>query len=63
MILSEEEIDNLVSDYIYGDRIAFTLWGFNQVLEESHYEIFQSLEGHIEFSLNSRYFRNLKIKI
>lgn len=61
LILSEEEIDNLVSDYIYGDRIAFTLWGFNQVLEESHYEIFQSLEGHIEFSLNSRYFRNLKI--
>ncbi len=27
-ILSDEEIEQYVNDYIYGDRVTFTLWTF-----------------------------------
>ena len=29
-ILTDDEIDQYVNDYIYGDRVTFTLWNFQQ---------------------------------
>lgn len=32
-ILDDEEIDSLVNEYIYGDRVTFTLWNFKNRLK------------------------------
>ena len=33
-ILTDEEIEQYVNDYIYGDRITFTLWTFQEGLKD-----------------------------
>ena len=43
--LSDEEIEQYVNDYIYGDRVTFTLWTFGSKLEASDYEIIKKLEN------------------
>lgn len=59
-ILTDEEIDQYVNDYIYGDRVTFTLWTFQTSLEDSDYEMVNSLENTEEEYLISG-FRKLKI--
>lgn len=59
-ILTDEEIEEYVNDYIYGDRITFTLWTFQQSLKDSDYEMVFSLENIEEEYLISGY-RKLKI--
>ena len=60
-LVSEEEINNLVDDYIYGNRITFTLWTFNRKLSSEDYaSLFQLVDWH-EPVLDSSYFRNLHI--
>ncbi|NDO28709.1 hypothetical protein I5Q83_02370 [Enterocloster clostridioformis] len=44
-ILSDEEIEQYVNDYIYGDRVTFTLWTFQSSLKDSDYGIVNSLEN------------------
>jgi len=46
--LSDEEIEQYVNDYIYGDRVTFTLWTFGSKLEVSDYEIIKKLENREE---------------
>ena len=57
--LTDEEIDRLVDDYIYGNRITFTLWTFNRALSEGDYRYLSQLEGWKEPVLESPFFRNL----
>ena len=57
--LSDEEIDVLVNDYIYGDRVTFTLWGFSSPLNDNQYEKLMELEGKIEAHLDVNAFRGL----
>lgn len=59
-VLTDEEIEQYVSDYIYGDRVTFTLWNFQIPLESSDYEVVNSLENTEEEYLISG-FRKLKI--
>ena len=33
-LLSDNEVDNLVNDYIYGDRVSFTLRNFEKKLKK-----------------------------
>lgn len=33
-ILTDEEIEQYVNDYIYGDRSTFTLWTFQEGLKD-----------------------------
>lgn len=59
-VLTDDEIDLYVNDYIYGDRVTFTLWTFHKALEDSDHEIVKSLENTKEEYLISG-FRKLKI--
>ena len=59
-ILTDEEIEEYVNDYIFGDRVTFTLWTFQQSLKDSDYEMVFSLENIEEEYLISGY-RKLKI--
>ena len=36
--LNEEEIEQYVNDYIYGDKVTFTLWTFHTALVDRDYE-------------------------
>ena len=60
-LLLDSEIDALVNDYIYGDRVAFTLWSFEKRLAPEHYDRIYQLEGETEPYLRANGFRGLKI--
>lgn len=60
-LISDSEIDNLVNDYIYGDRVAFTLWNFENKLTPEQYEKVYQLEGETEPYLQANSFRGLTI--
>lgn len=59
-ILTDDEIEQYVNDYIYGDRVTFTLWTFQTVLRAADLEIVRSLENSEEEYLSTGY-RKLKI--
>ena len=55
-MLSDSEIDKLVNDYIYGDRVSFTLWNFDKKLTHDHYNMIYQLEGQNEPYLHANGF-------
>lgn len=57
--VSDEEIDALVENYIYGSRITFTLWSFNNPLSQGDYDTLLQLGDRRTTEFGSRYFRNL----
>ena len=59
--ISDSEVEGLVNDYIYGNRITFTLWTFSGSLTENDYSIIQALEGTVEGYLPVNDFRGLHI--
>lgn len=59
-VLSDQEIEQLVDDYIYGDRITFTLWNFQRPLEETEINKLKELEN-VEEEYLYKGFRKLKI--
>lgn len=59
-VLTDDEIEQYVGDYIYGDRVTFTLWSFQRILETSDYEKVLGLEETEKEFLISGY-RKLKI--
>ena len=60
-MVSDSEIENLVNDYIYGDRISFTLWNFESNLTQVQYDKINQLEGESECFLDTIGFRGLNI--
>lgn len=60
-MLPDSEIDSLVNDYIYGDRITFTLWNFDKKPTQEHYDKLYLLEGQNEPYLYADGFRGLTI--
>lgn len=60
-MLSDSEIDNLVNEYIYGDRVAFTIWSFDKKPSQQHYDKIFRLEGKSEPYLRANGFRGLTI--
>lgn len=59
--LTDEEIEGYVNDYIYGDRVTFTLWTFQNSLKDSDYSAIGELENAEENYLNISGYRKLKI--
>lgn len=57
--LSDEEINRVVDDYIYGSRVTFTLWGFSTNLGKDKLDYLKSLEGTGEDWIDANGFRNL----
>lgn len=60
-LVNDEEINRLVDDYIYGNRITFTIWTFNKSLSTNDYDSLVKLVDWYEPVLDSNYFRNLHI--
>lgn len=60
-ILTDDEIEQYVNDYIYGERVTFTLWTFQTALEDSDYEKVRLLENSEEYCLTISGYRKLKI--
>lgn len=60
-MISESEVDGLVNDYIYGNRITFTLWTFSNALIERDYNIIKTLEDSWEIHLPADGFRGMHI--
>ena len=60
-MISDSEVDGLVNDYIYGNRITFTLWTFSDALGEEDYATVQALKGTTEAYLRADGFRGLRI--
>lgn len=60
-ILDDQEIESLVNNYIYGDRVTFTLWSFDSNVDESDFNTILNLEGLFEPFVDVTGFRNLKI--
>lgn len=60
-LIRDDEIERLFNDYIYGDRVTFTLWNFENGLSDDHYNIIYNLEGETEAFLSVNGFRGLKI--
>jgi len=60
-ILNDDEIDSLVNEYIYGDRVTFTLWNFKKELKKSDYEKIKKMENDIYSNIPVSKFRKVKI--
>lgn len=60
-ILTEDDIEQYVNDYIYGDRVTFTLWTFQTKLQEKDYEIISQLEQYMEEKVTIKGYRKLQI--
>lgn len=60
-VLSDDEIEQYVNDYIYGDRVTFTLWTFQTTLKDSDYELIRCLENSREEQIFLSGYRKLKI--
>ena len=58
--ISDALIDSAVNDYIYGDRITFTIWNFNSTLCEADYDSIKKLEYEIEPFIDEMGFRALR---
>ena len=59
--LTDQEIEQLVNDYIYGDRVAFTLWTFKAPLERNDFVDLYALEGVAEEYIHFSGYRKFKI--
>lgn len=59
--LSNEEIESYVNDYIYGDRVTFTLWSFQNQLKDPDYKVIKDLENTEEGYLDISRYRKLKV--
>ena len=60
-ILTEEEIEQYVNDYIYGDRITFTLWTFQESLKDGDFEEILALVNTEDEYLPISGYRKMKI--
>lgn len=60
-LISNSEIDKLVEDYIYGNRITFSLWRFDEAISDSDMEIVKHLEGK-EIRSEVTEYRNVKVQ-
>ena len=60
-ILTDEEIEQYVNDYIYGDRITFTLWTFQESLKDEDFDEILALVNMEDEYLPISGYRKMKI--
>lgn len=59
--ISDLEIEQIINDYIYGDRVTFTIWSFDKRLNEEDYAKIEEIEGEKIASFGLNLFRNLEM--
>lgn len=52
--LKDDYIENKINDYIYGNKVTFTLWSFERNLNESEYDKVIGLRGVTENDLKKK---------
>lgn len=60
-IIDIKEIDKLINDYIYGNRVTFSIWRFDEDITNADIEVIKTLEGK-EIKCEIGEFRNVKIQ-
>ena len=60
-LIEKEEIDKLIEEYIYGDRVTFSLWRFDEKLSDVDIDIIKKLEGK-EIRCENSEFRKVTIQ-
>ena len=58
--ITEAEIEAVIDDYTYGNRVTFTLWGFSKTLSVEDISALKALEQTEEDYIDVEGFRNLK---
>ena len=56
-----EEIDKLINDYIYGNRVTFSIWRFDENISTADIELIKQLEGK-EIHCETSEYRNVKVQ-
>lgn len=59
--IENDVVEKLFNDYIYGNRVTFSLWSFDHTLTDEESVKIQELEGEEEHSLDINGFRKLKV--
>ncbi len=59
-MVKDEEIEDIVNDYIYGDRVTFTLWSFTKPLVENDYKVIKGLGVVDSDAFTNNEFRNVR---
>lgn len=57
--ITEAEIEAVIDDYTYGNRVTFTLWGFSKTLSVEDISALKALEQTEEDYIDVEGFRNL----
>lgn len=60
-LIVNAEIDKLIEEYIYGDRVTFSLWRFDENLSDTDIEVIKKLEGK-EIRCENSEFRKVTIQ-
>ena len=60
-LIINAEIDKLIEEYIYGDRVTFSLWRFDENLSGADLKVIESLEGK-EIVCENPEFRKITIQ-
>lgn len=60
-LIVNAEIDKLIEEYIYGDRVTFSLWRFDENLSDADIEVIKHLEGK-EIRCENSEFRKVTIQ-
>ena len=60
-LIDIKEIDKLIEDYIYGNRVTFSIWRFDETISKQDIEIIKQLEGK-NIPCDVREYRNVKIQ-
>ena len=56
--ITEAEIEAVIDDYTYGNRVTFTLWGFSKTLSVEDISALKALEQTEEDYIDVEGFRN-----
>ncbi len=60
-LIDIKEIEKLIDDYIYGNRVTFSIWRFDENISESDIELIKQLEGRA-IPCETNEYRNVKIQ-
>lgn len=60
-LIDVKEIDKLIDDYIYGNRVTFSIWRFDENISETDIDVIKQLEGKTIHCDIGEY-RNVKIQ-
>lgn len=60
-LIDIKEIDKLIDDYIYGNRVTFSIWRFDENISKADIDIIKQLEGK-EIHCGTSEYRKIKVQ-